>query len=335
MPVSLVQKCDTETTPTMTNETILATARHVLTAEGDALHKLAAQLNEHLTQAVHAIVACKGRVIVTGMGKSGHIARKIAATMASTGTPAYFVHPGEASHGDMGMITAEDVVIAISNSGEVQELADVITYTRRFSIPLIGITSRAQSTLATASDIVLLLANEPEVGSLGLAPTTSTTMTLALGDALAIACLDMKGFTAEDFRNFHPGGKLGKNLVRVADLMHGGDDLPLAHLQDKMADVLLIMTQKSFGCAIIVDDNGKLQGIITDGDLRRHMATDLMDQKAEAIMTRKASSVSPRLLAAEAVMILNEKKVTQLLVVEDEKPLGIVHIHDLLRAGIA
>jgi arabinose-5-phosphate isomerase len=269
------------------------------------------------------------------MGKSGHIARKIAATLASTGTPALFVHPGEASHGDLGMIVSQDVVIALSNSGETTELNDVIAYTRRFSIPLIAITAKGESALGNAADVLLQLPPEPETCPMGLAPTTSTTMMLALGDALAVAALESKGFTAEDFRNFHPGGKLGKILLRVSDVMHTGNDLPLALENDDMAHVLVIMTQKSFGCAGIVDNNGNLVGIVTDGDLRRHMQNDLPQKTAATVMTKKPQTIGPQMLAAEALKILNDKKRTQLFVVDDGKPVGILHIHDLLRAGIA
>ena len=238
----------------------------------------------------------RGRVIVTGMGKSGHIARKIAATLASTGTPSHFVHPGEASHGDMGMIMPEDVVIALSNSGEVAEMTDLIHYTRRFSIPLIAITSKAQSSLGMAADITLQLPPVPEVCPMGLAPTTSTTMMLALGDALAVSAMEIKGFTAEDYQNFHPGGKLGKMLLRVSDLMREGADMPLVTSNDKMTHVLVIMTQKSLGCAGITDETGALVGIITDGDLRRHMGTNLLDHTAGQVMTKSPMTVPPSLL---------------------------------------
>ena len=320
----------------MTDNDILKCGQNVLHAESKALSLQADQLNGPFVDAVRKIVACKGRVIVSGMGKSGHIARKIAATMASTGTPAYFVHPGEASHGDLGMIMGDDVVLAISNSGETKELGDIIAYTKRFSIPLIGITRNAQSTLAGACDTLLLLPNEPEVGALGLAPTTSTTMTLALGDALAIAALENKGFTAEDFGNFHPGGKLGQSLMRVEDFMHKGDAIPLAKPTDTMAHVLVVMTEKRFGCAGIVGTDGKLQGIITDGDLRRHMGDGLTQKTAESVMTKKPMVFAPRLLAAEALKVLNDTKRTQVFVVDEAgKPVGILHIHDLLNLGVA
>jgi arabinose-5-phosphate isomerase len=314
---------------------LLATGRRVLTAESDALAALAEQLGKAFVQAVRLLTNCKGRVVVTGMGKSGHVARKIAATLASTGTPALFVHPGEASHGDLGMIVPDDVVIALSNSGETAELTDLVAYTRRFSIPLIAVTAGAQSALSGAADVTLLLPPEAEVCPMGLAPTTSTTMTLALGDALAVATLESKGFTAEDFRNFHPGGKIGKILLRVSEVMHGGDRVPLAKATDSMADVLVVITQKSFGCAGIVDANGDLVGIITDGDLRRHMQNDLLQKPASSVMTKNPQTIAPQALAAEALKILNDKKRTQLIVVEGRKPVGILHVHDLLRAGIA
>jgi len=321
---------------TLDTNGILKSARTVFEAESAALHQQASAVDERFVKAVHTILGCQGRLIVTGMGKSGHIARKIAATMASTGTPAYFVHPGEASHGDLGMILPEDAVIALSNSGESAELSDIIAYTRRFSIPLIGITSREGSTLAQASDVLLLLPQEPEVGALGLAPTTSTAMTLALGDALAVAVLECRGFTAEDFRNFHPGGKLGKTLQRVQDLMHKGEEIPLAKPSDPMASVLLTMTAKRLGCVGIVNDDGALIGIITDGDLRRHMDKALIEQTAATIMTGDPMTIPPRLLAAEALNILNEKQRTQVFIVDEaHKPIGILHLHDLLRGGIA
>ncbi|MDX2027893.1 MAG: KpsF/GutQ family sugar-phosphate isomerase [Alphaproteobacteria bacterium] len=319
----------------MNDQALLASARHVLIAESAALTALAGELGANFIKAVKILVACKGRTVVTGMGKSGHIARKIAATLASTGTPALFVHPGEASHGDLGMIVPEDVVIALSNSGETAEMTDLVAYTRRFSIPLIAVTGRAQSSLGGAADVALVLPQVAEVCPMGLAPTTSTTMMLALGDALAVTVLESKGFTAEDFRNFHPGGKLGKILLRVREIMHGGDELPLVKESDAMSHVLVVMTEKRFGCAGIVDGSGALIGLITDGDLRRHMEGNLLQKKAGEVMTRNPSVMTPETLAAEALRILNEKKRTNVFVVEDGKPVGILHIHDLLRAGIA
>jgi len=319
----------------LNDASILATARLVVIAESAALTELAGQLGGEFIKAVRLLVACKWRVVVSGMGKSGHIGRKIAATLASTGTPALFVHPGEASHGDLGMIVPDDCVIALSNSGDTAELTDIVAYSRRFSIPLIAITSGAQSALSGAADATLLLPQVAEVCPMGLAPTTSTTMMLVLGDALAIAALECKGFTADDFRNFHPGGKIGKILTRVSDVMHGGAELPLAKDTDVMSHILVVMTEKSFGVAGITDASGKLIGVITDGDLRRHMQGDLLQKKACDVMTKNPLTVSPNMLAAEALKILNDKKRTQLFVVEGGKPVGVLHIHDLLRAGVA
>ncbi|MEJ0062106.1 MAG: KpsF/GutQ family sugar-phosphate isomerase [Alphaproteobacteria bacterium] len=313
-----------------------ASGLRVLAAEAEALRALGAALDGNFSLAARKIADAKGRVVVSGMGKSGHIARKIAATFSSTGTPALFVHPAEASHGDLGMVTHKDIVIALSNSGETNELSDLIAYTSRFDMTLIAITSGAGSALAEAADVVLLLPNVPEVCPMGLAPTTSTTMMLALGDALAIAVLEQNGFTADDYRNVHPGGKLGSKLKRVADLMHGADELPLAPPDAMMADVLMIMTEKSFGCAGIVDEDGKLLGIVTDGDLRRHMGSELLTQPVGEVMTRNPMTIEGRALAAEALNILNAKRRTQLFVVDaGNKPVGLIHIHDLLRAGIA
>jgi arabinose-5-phosphate isomerase len=322
-------------TKTLDPQTLLNAGRRVLSSEGKALQVFAAALDDRFVKAVQTVMNCSGRVIVTGMGKSGHIARKWAATFASTGTPAYFVHPGEASHGDLGMIAVGDAVIALSNSGEAPELSDLIHYTRRFAIPLIAVTGRPASSLGSAADIVIALPLEPEVCPVGMAPTTSTTMMLAVGDALAVALMESRGFTAEDFRNFHPGGKLGKALLRVRDVMHARDEMPLAAQDAGMRDVLLVMTQKSLGCAGVVDAAGALVGIITDGDLRRHMQGDLLERKAADVMTARPMTVGPMMLAGEALKILNDKARTQLFVVEDGKPVGILHIHDLLRAGIA
>jgi len=325
----------TRKTPLADDSILLESAWNVLKSESAALQTLADQLDQSFVQAVRLLTQCKGRVVVTGMGKSGHVARKIAATLASTGTPALFVHPGEASHGDLGMIVADDVVIALSNSGETAELTDLVAYTRRFSIPLIAITKGERSALGSAADVTLLLPAVAEVCPMGLAPTTSTTMMLALGDALAVAALENKGFTADDFRNFHPGGKIGKILLRVSEVMHGGDAVPLAKETDRMADVLVVITQKSFGCAGIVNDQGELVGIITDGDLRRHMQGDLLQKTAASVMTKKPQTITSQGLAAEALKMLNDRKHTQLFVVDNGKPVGILHVHDLLRAGIA
>jgi arabinose-5-phosphate isomerase len=311
----------------------IAHGRAVLAQEVKGLQALADSLDDHFARAVECMAIIKGRVIVSGMGKSGHIARKIAATLSSTGTPAHFVHPGEASHGDLGMVTPADAVLALSNSGETAELSDLIAYCKRFSIPLIAMARRKESMLVSAADIAMVLPEIPEACPTN-APTTSTTMMLALGDALAVALVERRGFTKEDFSVFHPGGKLGKALLRVSDLMHDGDQLPLVAPDAPMRDVLLVMTAKTFGCAAVVETNGELAGIITDGDLRRHMQSALLDIPARDIMTKKPLTIRPQALAAEALGIMNGKSITSLFVTEDEKPVGIIHIHDCLRAGI-
>ncbi len=276
-----------------------------------------------------------GRVIVSGMGKSGHIGRKIAATLASTGTPAFFVHPSEAGHGDLGMITSNDAVIALSWSGESMELSALTNYTRRFNVSLISITSNSDSALARASDVKLTLPKSDEACPHGLAPTTSTTMQLAMGDALAIALLENKGFTAKDYKVFHPGGALGASLQYVRELMHKGDAVPLANAELKMSEALLIMSEKRFGCLGIVGEQGELLGIITDGDLRRHMSKELVDMKTGDVMTTGPKTVSPDMLGAKALEIINSLNITTLFVLKDNKPVGILHLHDLLRAKIA
>ncbi len=312
----------------------IAAARRVLEVEAQALGALGDSLGEAFAAACVALAGVSGRVVVSGMGKSGHVGRKIAATLASTGTPAFFVHPAEASHGDLGMITRDDAVIALSNSGETPELSDIVAFTRRFAIPLVGITSRDGSSLAQSSDVALVLPPIPEACPMGLAPTTSTTMMLALGDALAVALLERKGFSAADFRVFHPGGQLGRRLLKVADLMHGGDAVPLVRADTPMAEAILIMTAKSLGCAGVVDADGRLAGVVTDGDLRRHMGQALLEATAGAVMSRNPKTIAPNLLAAEALRIMNEKSITSLFVVEDGRPSGVLHVHDLLRAGV-
>jgi arabinose-5-phosphate isomerase len=326
--------------PSGVPENGLKSALHVLDHEASALRQLLAVFEAEsgrttLLRALDILIGVTGRVIVTGMGKSGHIARKIAATMASTGTPAQFVHPAEASHGDMGMITAADAVIALSNSGETAELADLITYSRRWRIPLISITSRRESTLALAADVSLVLPPAGEAGALGLAPTTSTTMMLALGDALSVGLLERKGFSAEDFQQLHPGGKLGQQLLRVADLMHVAQELPLIDRTAPMSQALIEMSAKTFGCVGVLDDAGSLIGIVTDGDLRRHMGADLLSQKVADVMTSHPLTTGGQALAAEALRIMNEKSITSLFVVEDARPVGIIRLHDCLRAGVA
>ncbi len=314
---------------------ILATGARVMRTEGEALLLFAGTLSESFVRAVEVMYAVKGRVILSGMGKSGHIAAKITATLASTGTPAQFVHPAEASHGDLGMITPDDVVVVLSNSGETSELSDIIHHTRRFSIPLIGVASRPGSTLLKAADIALVLPNAPEACAIGMAPTTSTTMTLALGDALAVAIMEKRGFQPTDFKTFHPGGKLGAQLLPVSALMHSGAALPLTGEQTPMGEALLVMTAKSFGVVGIIDANGKLTGIITDGDLRRNMS-GLMDKTAKQVMHAGPRTIRPDALAAEALGIMNDKKITCLFAVDEVgKPAGLIHIHDCLRAGVA
>ena len=315
----------------------LLVARRVLTAEAAALTTMAARLGAEFSRALDILTRAEGgRVIVTGMGKSGHVGRKIAATLASTGTPALYVHPAEASHGDLGMVTRHDAVLALSNSGETSELTDIVTYTRRYEIPLVAITSRTESSLAEAADLALILPDVGEACPMGLAPTSSTTMMLAMGDALAVALLERKGFSSADFQIYHPGGKLGRQLMKVADLMHEGAAVPLVDPARPMGEVLLVMTQKSFGCVGIVDAEGVLYGIITDGDLRRHMEGGLLDRTAGEVMTAAPLTIRPGILAAEALRVMNDKKITSLFVVdEDKRAIGILHLHDCLRAGVA
>lgn len=315
-----------------------ASARRTLALEIDGLQLLSAAFDGGLGQAlaasVQSIRAARGRVILTGMGKSGHVARKIAGTLASTGTPAMFVHPAEASHGDLGMITADDVIVMISNSGESPELRDMLTYSRRFAVPLIVMTAQAQSPIARQADIVLLLPQAREACPNGLAPTTSTLMQLALGDALAVALLEDKGFTASDFRTFHPGGRLGAQLKHVRDIMHPRHELPLGHESMAMSDALIAMTERSYGCLGVLDDAGRLSGIITDGDLRRNMDAGLLDRRAADIMTRSPKTIDPDALTSEALEQLNTLKITSLFVVDGERrPIGLIHVHDLLRIG--
>jgi len=306
----------------------------VLNQEIKGLEALADTLNEKFSAAVETIYNIKGRVIVSGMGKSGHIARKIAATFASTGTPAFFVHPGEASHGDLGMITPDDALILLSNSGETAELKDIIEYTRRFSIPLIAVVRRQSSVLVESADIALVLPEIPEASN-SAAPTTSTTMMIAFGDALAVALMQRRGFKPEDLQVFHPGGKIGKNFIKVSDLMRTGENMPVVKETAPMSETLLVITEKSLGCAGVVDADGKLTGIITDGDLRRHMKDNIVAMKAREVMTQNPLKIRPNALALEALALMNEKKVTNLFVLEKGRPAGIIHIHDVLRAGVS
>jgi arabinose-5-phosphate isomerase len=314
----------------------LDTARRVIRIEADALNQLEASLDDSFTRAVELLIGAKGRVIVSGMGKSGHIARKIAATLASTGTPAHFVHPAEASHGDLGMMGQGDVVIVLSNSGETPELADVIAYTRRFEIPMIGVASRADSTLLRQADVAIVLPKAEEACGTGIVPTSSTTMTLALGDALAVALMEHRAFTPERFRDFHPGGKLGAQLSKVDDLMHRGDALPLVTRDTKMSEALIEISQKGFGVVGVTGEKGLLAGIITDGDLRRHM-NGLLDLRARDVMTASPTTITTGSLAQKAVGIMNARKITCLFVVPDTGdgvPVGLIHIHDCLRVGL-
>ena len=330
---------DTLQSPASTSGDDVAAARRVLALGVDGLQQLADGLGERFSAAVGLLHGIAGKVVLSGMGKSGHIANKIAATLASTGAPALFVHPAEASHGDLGMITSGDAVIALSNSGGTSELSDIVAYTRRFAVPLIAMTRRRDSALAEAANVALVLPEAPEACPMGLAPTTSTTMMLALGDAIAIALLERKGFTAQDFHVLHPGGSLGRTLLRVADVMHGPAELPLCRRETIMSEAIVIMTERSFGCVGVTAADGSLLGIITDGDLRRHMSADLLDRPARDVMTDKPRTVRPQALAAEALGIMNgvrnERPITSLFVVEEGRPIGIVHIHECLRAGVA
>ena len=323
-------------TATQAEQKDIAVARNVLAIEAAALEELAQSLNGDFCRAITLIEGLKGRLVVTGMGKSGHVAKKVAATFASTGTPSFFVHPAEASHGDLGMIGQEDAVLALSNSGETPELSDIIAYTRRFHIPLIGMTRRAESSLGAQCDYPLVLPNSAEACPNRQAPTTSTTAMLALGDALAVALMERRGFSADDFRTFHPGGKLGQRLLRVREVMHGADQLPLIPATARMSDALMEMTGKSFGCVGVLDDDAKLTGIVTDGDLRRHMGDDLVSRPVANVMTCNPKTITQDLLAVEALAIMNDRSITSLFVVDDQgQPCGLVHIHDLLRLGVA
>jgi arabinose-5-phosphate isomerase len=321
-------------------EAAVACALRTLEAEAGGLSALSAAiaggLGRAFTTSIAMITAARGRVIVSGMGKSGHIGNKIAATLASTGTPAHFVHPAEASHGDLGMITPDDVIIAMSWSGETAELKNLIDYSRRFRIGLIAITADASSTLGKAADVALVLPHAREACPHNLAPTTSSLMQLALGDALAIALLESRGFTALDFRALHPGGRLGALITHIRDLMHTGAEMPLKPVGTKMSDAIVEMSAKGFGCVGITDAGGSLTGIITDGDLRRHMRDDdLLNAAVEDVMTKGPTTVRPDQLASEALEILNSMKRTVLFVVEGGHAVGVVHMHDLLRAGVA
>ncbi len=315
----------------------IQSAKRTIDREVEALRTMENELDGSLSKALDMMQNVKGRVIVTGMGKSGHVGRKIAATLASTGTPSFFVHPAEASHGDLGMLTENDIVLAISNGGESRELSDILVYCKRYGIPLIAMTKNPDSSLGKAGDILLKLPDNGEACPLGLAPTSSTTATLVLGDVLAVGLIERKGFTQTDYKRRHPGGKLGAILRKVSDLMHTGDEIPLADENASMQEAMLIMTSKMLGCVGIVNAAGELTGIITDGDLRRCMSPDILTRKASDVMTRNPKVISPDVLAAEALQTMNNtgKGITQLFVLQDKKPIGIIHIHDCLRIGVA
>ncbi len=317
----------------------LKEARRVLSLEAAALTSLSEHLDDSFVNALDTLENTKGRVSMSGMGKSGHIGKKIAATFASTGTPALFIHPAEASHGDLGMLTKNDTLLAMSVSGETAELSDIILFASRHHIPLIAMTFNANSSLAQTANICLLIPKEEEACPLGMAPTTSSTMMLALGDALAVCLLKRRGFSTEDFGSLHPGGKLGKKLLRVEQIMHQADELPLLRDTVCMQEVVLEMTQKSLGCVGIVDEDGALIGVITDGDLRRHMSAQLLHEQAKNIMTPNPRTISGKMLVAEAVSFLSDNRITNVFVTEKkegkEYPLGVLHIHACLRAGFA
>jgi arabinose-5-phosphate isomerase len=317
----------------------IASAIRTITTEQSGLAMLTAALANGLAQsfeeAVSLLASLSGRVIVSGVGKSGHIAAKVAATLASTGTPAFFVHPAEANHGDLGMIARDDVIIAMSWSGESAELKGIVAYSRRFAIPLVAITSGEGSALAREADVVLCLPRAPEACPHGLAPTTSALLQLAIGDALAVALLEMRGFTADHFRTFHPGGQLGASLTQIRDVMHCGSKVPLVRSGTHMRDAILEISQKGFGCVGVVAENGLLCGLITDGDLRRHIDADLLSLTVDEVMTENPKTIAPEMLAASALQIINASAITALMVVEEKRPVGIVHLHDLLRIGAA
>ncbi|MAI49842.1 MAG: KpsF/GutQ family sugar-phosphate isomerase [Rhodospirillaceae bacterium] len=313
----------------------LQSARRVIKTEIDGLRALSNELDAGFARAVDLIAAASGRVIVTGMGKSGHIATKIAATLASTGTPAQYVHPVEASHGDLGMITAHDVIIGLSNSGETAELSDIIAYAKLQRIPLISVTGNADSALSNAADVPLVMPGSPEACPLSLAPTTSTTVMLALGDAIAVALLERRGFSPNDFRMLHPGGQLGSRLTMAVDVMRSGDEMPLVNRDSPMTETIIEMTAKRFGCVGVLSSAGKLAGVITDGDLRRHMEDDILAMTAAEVMTADPKAVSENIFTAQVLAMMNENQITNYFVVADGAPVGIIHIHDVLRKGLS
>ena len=312
----------------------LSCARQVLELASAGLDALAQSLDDTFIKVIDLLESIEGRVVVSGMGKSGHVARKVSSTLASTGIPSFFVHPGEASHGDLGMIDQTDAVIAISNSGETPEMSNLVEYTRRFKIPLVVITSKLSSNMADQADAVVLLPKAEEACPLGLAPTTSTTMAMALGDTLAVVLMERLGFTADDFKLRHPGGQLGKRLLKVSDIMHYGEAVPKTTGEMLMSEVLPEMTSKSFGCIAIVDDRDHILGVITDGDLRRRMKDDILTLRADQVMTAGPKTIGPTALASKAVQVMNDAAITNLFVAENNKIAGVLHIHDCLRAGV-
>lgn len=315
-------------------EKTVADGKEIIEMEIKGLEAVRDSLNETFTQAIDIMYNTKGKIIVTGMGKSGHIGSKIAATLASTGSPAFFIHPAEASHGDLGMLDKEDTVLAVSYSGETKELGDIVHYCRRYGIKLLSIVSNPQSTLARNSDVAIIIPKTEEACPFGLAPTTSTTQTLAIGDALAMVLLDKKGFSRDEFRDRHPGGKLGQILIKVKDLMHTGAGIPLVRSGSLMSEALIEMSAKSLGCTGVIDENGFLIGVITDGDLRRKMSADLLSMTVDEIMTKSPKTISENALAAEALALMNKHSITGLFVMEDDKPIGIIHVHDCMNAGV-
>jgi arabinose-5-phosphate isomerase len=334
----LLKRCTK--TPFVRFEMIISAARRAIEIETEGMKALLADLSGPLGIAVEAAVEtigkAKGRVIVSGMGKSGHVGRKIAATLASTGTPASFVHPAEASHGDLGMITSQDVVMLLSNSGESAELKDILNYCARFAVPMIAITANATSTMGRAADIILQLPKVREACPNGLAPTTSTLLQLALGDAIAMALLEAKGFSADDFRNYHPGGKLGARIKHARDIMNNREALPLVTIGTTVSDAIAVLSEKRFGCVGVLDATGVLLGMVTDGDLRRNLNVELSTSRVETIMTRNPATISGHMLAAEVIELINAKSITAVFVVdESHKPIGLIHIHDLLREGVS
>ncbi|MFI3300878.1 MAG: KpsF/GutQ family sugar-phosphate isomerase [Candidatus Gastranaerophilales bacterium] len=323
-----------EKTDTIKLELDKISAIKTIEMEIDTLNKLKQGLDKNFTQALDIMQNSQGRIIITGMGKSGHIGKKIAASLASTGTPSFFVHPAEASHGDLGMINCDDVVVAISNSGESRELIDILNYCKRFGIKLISITKNPNSSLGKAGDVVLLLPNNGEACPLGLAPTSSTTATLVLGDMLTVALIERKGFSKSDFNDRHPGGKLGSILQKISDLMHKEEELPILKENSSLEEALFEMTSKRLGCVGFINSNGDLVGVITDGDLRRCLTNNSLSDNVDTIMTKNPKTIGPNCMATEALKLMQDKKITNIFVLEENKPVGVIHIHDLLSKGV-